>query len=195
MAKILLVDDEDDARCMLAIGLERSGNTVIACANGADAYDHLTPDIDVVVTDLVMPKMDGIALLRAMAQRDHQAARIVITSFADKERVVEALNMGAHYLLEKPFSLSALEQVIAKVLSTASGPMNVELIFQRQLSALSINERERTLIIYVLKGMPNSQVASLLQISEQAVKSALYALYRKLGISSRGELFHLIFPI
>ena len=73
--------------------------------------------------------------------------------------------------------------------------MNVELIFQRQLSALSINERERTLIIYVLKGMPNSQVASLLQISEQAVKSALYALYRKLGISSRGELFHLIFPI
>lgn len=195
MAVILLVEDEDDARTMLTLGLKRSGHTVIACHHGADALDRLTPDVEVIVTDLVMPQMDGVALLRAIAERGHTAVRIVITSFADKGRVVEALNLGAHYLMEKPFSVANLQQVITKVLASSSSSLDIEQFFQRQLSALSVNERERALIVYVLKGMPNAQVASLLQISEQAVKSALYGLYRKLGIASRGELFHLIFPI
>ncbi len=195
MAKIMLVEDEADARRMLALGLGRLGHQVVSCDNGAAALAELSPDIQVVVTDLVMPKLDGIGFLNALSERGHPAFRIVITSFADKDRTLAALNLGAHYLLEKPFSVTKLELVIARMLARGAESGTVEQIFQRQLTSLPINDRERKMIFFVLKGMPNAEIAALLGITEQSVKSALFALYRKLGIASRGELFHLIFPV
>jgi two-component system response regulator AtoC len=194
MARVLLVDDEPDARRMLSMGLQRLGHTVEIRADGTEALAALRPDTEVVVTDLVMPRLDGIALLRALVEREHPAARVVITSFADKERTVAALNLGADYLLEKPFSVGQLEQVIRQVLGRRDGE-TVERFFQRRLAALPIGDRERQLVVYVLKGLSNAEIGPLLGVSEQAVKSALYALYRKLGIASRGELFHHVFPV
>jgi DNA-binding NarL/FixJ family response regulator len=193
MAAVLLVEDEEVARRMLTVGLERLGHRVVACADGAEALALLDDRIDVVVTDLVMPKSDGLALLRTLEGRDDPPLRIVITSFADKDRAIEALNLGAHYLLEKPFLAGELDQVIQRVLRRGGG--SVEDIFERQMATLPISSKERQLIVYVLKGLPNAEIAAQLGSSEVAVKSALFALYRKLGISSRGELFHLIFPI
>jgi DNA-binding NarL/FixJ family response regulator len=194
MARVLLVDDEPDARRMLSVGLERLGHAVETRADGTDALAALRPDTEVVVTDLVMPRLDGLALLRALTERDHPAARVVITSFADKDRTVAALNLGADFLIEKPFSVAQLEQVIRTVLSKQDNA-TVERFFQRRLAALPITDRERQLVTYVLKGLANAEIGPLLGISEQAVKSALFALYRKLGIASRGELFHHVFPV
>jgi DNA-binding NarL/FixJ family response regulator len=194
-ASILLVEDESDARQMLALGLERLGHAVIACDNGAQALAELRPQVEVVITDLVMPRLDGISLLRALSERGHAAARIVITSFADKERTIAALNLGADYLLEKPFSVPMLETAIQKVLEHRGETGTPGQLCQRQLAALPLNDRERQLVVFVLKGMTNADVALAQGTSEQAIKSALYTLYRKLGIASRGELFHLIFPV
>jgi DNA-binding NarL/FixJ family response regulator len=142
-----------------------------------------------------MPQMDGIALLRALADQRHKAARIVITSFADKHRTLEALNLGADYLLEKPFLVEQLDGVIQKILANGQGEDAASDLLQRQLAGLPISARERQLITYVLKGLPNAEIAKLLSTTEASIKSALFVLYRKLGIASRGELFHLMFPI
>jgi DNA-binding NarL/FixJ family response regulator len=195
MARILLVEDEADARHMLEIGLERLGHQVIGAGNGEEAGPSLGEGIDVVISDLMMPKLDGIELLKLLAERHHPALRIVITSFADKDRTLQALNLGADYLLEKPFSVERLQAIIVKVQERGDAKRSTEEMLRRQLATLPINEREQALIIYVLKGLPNSRIATLTQSSENAIKSALFQLYRKLGISSRGELFHLIFPI
>ena len=60
---------------------------------------------------------------------------------------------------------------------------------------MPITDRERQMVFYVLKGLPNLEIAGLLGIGEQSVKNYLSQLYRKLGVSSRSELFHLVFPI
>ena len=195
MATIVLVEDEQDARTMLELGLRRHGHTVCGFANGVEALAALDGSFDLVISDLVMPHLDGIGLLKALIAREHAALRIVITSFADKQRTVEALNLGAHYLLEKPFTVERLVNIIEHVQKRGAQLGSVDQIFQRQLASLPVTERERALIVLVLKGMSNPRIAVLTHSSEQAIKSALFQLYKKLGISSRGELFHLIFPI
>jgi DNA-binding NarL/FixJ family response regulator len=196
-AKILIVDDEADARDLLLRGLERLGYEGHAARDGSAASEMLDGSFDVVVTDLVMPRLDGIGLLREVVVRNPRAVRVVITSFADKERVLAAFNLGAHYLIEKPFTTQQLGEVLARLLVERSEQDGEDLtgIFKRRLAAMALLERERQLIVYVLKGLPNKEVASLLGIGEQSVKNALYLLYQKLGVSSRSELFHLVFPI
>jgi DNA-binding NarL/FixJ family response regulator len=193
MTAILLVDDEPVASQMLTLGLERLGYAVTACPHGLAALEVIDGDFQVIVTDLVMPQVDGLGLLRILVERKHPALRVVITSFADKSSAVEALNLGVHHLLEKPFSVADLHQVLQRVLRAGTG--SVEDIFRRHLAALPLTERERHIIVFVLKGLSNADIARLHGTSEQSVKSSLYALYRKLGIGSRGELFHLLFPI
>ena len=195
MAAIALVEDEPDSREMVARGLRRLGHRVEVFPDGAEAIARIAADTEVVVTDLVMPKADGLDLLRHLLETRHRAARIVVTSFADKDRAVAALNLGANYLLEKPFLVPALDEVIGRVLATRGDPASIDEIFTRQLTALPVGERDRGMIVLVLKGLANADIGAQFGITEQAVKSALFTIYRKLGISSRGELFHLIFPI
>ena len=196
-ARILIVDDEADARGLLLRGLIRLGYDAHAAQDGAEATAMLASGFDAVVTDLVMPRLDGIGLLRLVAERNPRAVRVVITSFADKERVLAALNLGAHYLIEKPFTTQQLGDVLARLLDERADHDvdGLERIFKRRLAALELGERERQLIVYLLKGLPNKEIAALLGIGEQSVKNALYLLYQKLGVASRSELFHLIFPI
>ena len=196
-ARILIVDDEADARGLLLRGLIRLGYDAHGAQDGAEAAAMLASGFDAVVTDLVMPRLDGIGLLRLVAERSPRTVRVVITSFADKERVLAALNLGAHYLIEKPFTTQQLGDVLARLLEERAehDVDGLERIFQRRLAALELGERERQLIVYLLKGLPNKEIAALLGIGEQSVKNALYLLYQKLGVASRSELFHLIFPI
>jgi DNA-binding NarL/FixJ family response regulator len=195
MAKILIVDDEADARELLLRGLNRHGHLTTGAMDGAEALRLLDPTYDVLVTDLAMPQLDGLGLLRALPANNPGLIKLVITSFADKERAISALNLGVHYLVEKPFTAQQLADVIGKLLEERGQSSTIEQIFQLRVRAMPITERERQMVFYVLKGLPNLEIAGLLGIGEQSVKNYLSQLYRKLGVSSRSELFHLVFPI
>lgn len=193
--RILLVDDEADARDMLRLALERHGFHVTTATDGSEAVTLLDQGFDAVITDLVMPHLDGIALLACMAERKMEVIRVVITSFADKERVMAALNGGAHYLIEKPFTGQQLVEVLGRLLAERKRDDGFDQLCQFRLAALGINERERELVVWLLKGLPNREIAAFSQLSEQVVKNRLFQLYRRLGVNSRGELFHLVFPV
>lgn len=196
MTRVLLVDDEAAARDLLVRGLQRHGFTAQGAADGQAAVELLHLPWDVVITDLVMPRMDGIQLLAEMKIRGLTSLRVVITSFADKEKVVAVLNHGADYLLEKPFGTDRLIAVIRHLTQerTLAG-QSLEQFFLRRLHGLPLTERERTLVIGILQGQGNKQIASTLGIGEQTVKNALSSLYLKLGIQGRNELFTLVFPV
>jgi FixJ family two-component response regulator len=195
MVKVLIVDDEVDSRELLMRGLERHGWTTSCAVDGQEASRMIDSSYDAVVTDLVMPGMDGITLLGHIARANENAIRVVITSFADKDRAVGALNNGAHYLIEKPFTARQLIEVVERLLTRRNEPSGLEKILQTRLDSLGLSERERNLIIQVLKGRGNKEIADLMGITEQSVKNYLYQLYKRLGIGSRGELFNLVFPI
>lgn len=195
-ACILLVEDEAPARTLLARGLSRLGYRVTAVADGAEAIPLLHRPWDAIVTDLVMPRVDGLSLLEEARRRGLRAARVVITSFADKDKVIAALNLGAAYLLEKPFGIDRLAEIIRRLLADRrEGADAMVHFFQQRLLGLPLASRERDLVAGLLKGSSNKELAARYGISQQTVKNILSGVYAKLGVTSRTELFHVVFPI
>ena len=194
-ARVLVVDDEADARTLLERGLTRHGYTVVTAADGEEAVRRFDKSLAAIVTDLVMPRLDGVGVLTQAAKLIPSAVRVVITSFADKDRAVAALNSGAHYLVEKPFTTQQLVEVLGRLLAERDRSSGIDHLLENRLRGLALTEHEHQLIVYVLKGLSNQEIGKLIGITEQMVKNHLFQLYRKLNIASRGELFHLIFPI
>jgi len=194
-ARVLVVEDEVDARELLVRGLVRQGFAAEGASDGAVALELLPRGWDVVVTDLLMPRVDGLTLLKEVSRRCPGTTCVVITSFGDKDRVLAALNLGADYLLEKPFSAQQLGDVITRLLAERNDDNQIDQLFVRRLAGLPLTPRERELVVLVMKGLANKDIARQFDLGEQTVKNALFALYQKLGISSRSELFHLVFPV
>jgi DNA-binding NarL/FixJ family response regulator len=193
---VLIVEDELVGRELLAKGLARMGYEVATAADGEAALPHLEREWDFVVTDLVMPRRDGLFVLEELNRRGRRALRVVITSFADKERVIAVLNLGADYLLEKPFGVERLAGILERLAEDRErAPEGLTQYFRRRLDGLPLTPRERELVGQVLQGDSNKQIALKLGISEQTVKNTLSNAYERLGVQSRGELFHVVFPI
>src|SRR5438270_1469872 len=113
--RVLVVDDEQSLRKVLAATLQREGYEVTVCADGEEAVSALERDgADVVVTDLVMPKLDGLALLRKVVSRHPDVPVIVITAHGRIDSAVEAMKAGAFDFLAKPFDHGELKAIIAK---------------------------------------------------------------------------------
>jgi two-component system response regulator AtoC len=115
VAHVLIVDDENNIRRVLAAMLKRDGYEVTTAADGEQAVAalHRTP-IDVVVTDLVMPRMGGLELLRHCATAHPDVPVIMITAHGTVDTAVEAMKAGAFDYITKPFEQEELRKVIAK---------------------------------------------------------------------------------
>jgi two-component system response regulator AtoC len=115
MAHVLIVDDEINIRRVLAAMLKREGYEVTTAADGEQAFGvlHKTP-VHVVVTDLVMPRMSGLELLRRVAADFPDVPVIVITAHGSVDSAVAALKAGAFDYITKPFEQDELKKVIAK---------------------------------------------------------------------------------
>jgi two-component system NarL family response regulator len=191
-----VVEDEAAGRDLLAKGLRRLGFEVVTAADGLEAIEKLDQEFEFIVTDPVMPRAGGTVLLEELNRRSDPAQRIVVTSFADKDRVVAVLNLGADFLLEKPFGVETLGSLLTRLRNEKeSSTTNIAQFLQRRLHGLPITPRERQVVELVLRGESNKQIARTLGISEQTVKNTLYGVYQSLNVQSRGELFHVVFPI
>lgn len=120
MAKILLAEDDDSMRGWLAKALERAGHEVMACSDGEEGLDALEVNdarFDLLLTDIVMPGIDGIELARRAAEIHPELKIMFITGFA-----AVALNVGAAgpqdaKVLSKPFHLNDLVKEVDRVMA------------------------------------------------------------------------------
>ncbi|MGD9849379.1 MAG: sigma-54-dependent transcriptional regulator, partial [Desulfuromonas sp.] len=118
MARILIVDDEEKIRAILAYILEEVGHQVAEAANGLQALEQLDADgFDLVISDMRMDGMDGLELLAAIRERELGCPVVFITAYATLESAVEALRLGAADYLVKPFE----EQSVALAIERALG--------------------------------------------------------------------------
>ena len=119
MARILLVDDEETVRGFLKRGLEMDGHAITTAIDGSDALDRLSEAggaFDLVLTDIRMPIMDGIALALA-AKRDYPRLTILLmTGYADQRERAKGLQAIVADVLTKPFSLADLRSTVTRVL-------------------------------------------------------------------------------
>ena len=121
MAHILLVDDEETVRVALKRGLELDGHLVTLGRDGAEGLERLTQSrgaFDLLLTDIRMPIMDGIALALA-AKRDFPALIILLmTGYADQRERARGLEAIVTEVLTKPFSLADLRATVTRVLAS-----------------------------------------------------------------------------
>ena len=116
-ARILVVDDEKSMRDLLSITLEKEGYDVLTAAGGEPAIEALHREsVDAVITDLRMPKVDGLQVLRAAKEVSPDTAVIVITAFASTETAVEAMKLGAYDYITKPFKLDEVNLIVRNAL-------------------------------------------------------------------------------
>jgi two-component system response regulator PilR (NtrC family) len=117
MKKLLIVDDEKSMREFLAIVLRKEGYYVATAADGQTALRLIEQDIfDLVMTDIKMPGMDGLALLRSVKSVSPRTIVLMITAFASTENAVEAMRAGAYDYLTKPFQIDEVKLLIKKAL-------------------------------------------------------------------------------
>src|SRR6266436_5269550 len=109
-ARILVVDDERSMRELLAIVLRREGYEVLLAENGRAAIDTLEREqVDLLISDIKMPDLSGVEVLRAAKRIDQDILGIMITAFASTETAVEAMRLGACDYLSKPFDVDELK--------------------------------------------------------------------------------------
>ena len=115
--KILVVDDEESLREFLEIMLKRDGYNVTIASNGEEALKHLKKmSFDLIITDLQMPKINGMEVLAAAKDHDPDMVVIVVTAFGSTESAVEAMKLGAYDYITKPFKIDEIKLIIKKAL-------------------------------------------------------------------------------
>ena len=118
LQRILLAEDDESMRGFLERALEKAGYTVIACGNGADAFDRLKQEpFSLLLTDIVMPRMDGIELARRAAEIDPELKIMFITGFAAVTLNNETRTPKDARVLSKPFHLKDLVNEVGKLLA------------------------------------------------------------------------------
>ncbi|MEQ1846079.1 MAG: sigma-54 dependent transcriptional regulator, partial [Nitrospira sp.] len=117
MEKILVVDDEQSLRDVLSIMLKRAGYAVTSAMDGEEAIELLNKEIfDLVITDLRMPKIDGMEVLKAVKSASPETVVLIITAFASADSAVEAMKQGAYDYLTKPFQVDEVQLIIRNAL-------------------------------------------------------------------------------
>jgi DNA-binding NarL/FixJ family response regulator len=191
---ILLVDDELDTRELLGRALERAGYAAITAADAAEALSaaEAASAIDLVVTDVVLgtDSQGGLELMTALRRQGVRAPVVIITAYADVEKLKIALNEGAAHFLEKPFRAPKLLEVIERVLKNAV-PFDhavEELLLRAQLT-----DKELTVARLLLEGLSSSEIAARENNSPKTIRQHVTQIYAKCGVASRAQFFRLAY--
>ncbi len=114
--KILIVDDEENARLGLSKLLLQEGYEVASVANGNEALQYLRQQrVNLVISDINMPEMNGLAFLRELNRHYPSTHVIMITAYGGVESYLEAMNLGAFEYIHKPIKLDELKMVMNKI--------------------------------------------------------------------------------
>ncbi|HLF85960.1 MAG TPA: sigma-54 dependent transcriptional regulator, partial [Nitrospiria bacterium] len=117
---ILVVDDEPEMRTAVYESLTRSGYNVATAINGKDAIEKIhSDDFGMVITDMKMPGMDGMNLLRELKKRTLKIPVVMITAYGTIDMAVNAMKLGAYDYIIKPFKYETLERVIKRAMGDA----------------------------------------------------------------------------
>lgn len=189
--RVLLVDDHPMVRAGLGNLLAAAADVEVVgeAADGSAAVDlAATVPADVVLMDLSMPVLDGIAATQRIAAAHPQLRVVVLTSFSDGARVRDALTAGAvGYVLKD----CTPEQLLAAVRSAAQGHAPLDPRVARALlpgassPAEQLSDRERQVLRLASKGLANKQIGRSLGITERTVKVHLGSVFRRIGVSDR----------
>ncbi len=194
--RVMLVDDHTMVRRGLATFLKVFDDLQLAgeAETGEEAIQRCTEIMpDVILMDMALPGMDGVAATRAIRQRFPHTQIIALTSFKEGELIKNALSAGAIGYLLKDVTADDLAQAIRSAhvgratLSPDVAQVIVHAANQPPVPGFDLTERERVVLALMIEGLNNTQIAGKLTISPSTVKSHVSNILSKMGVTSRTE--------
>jgi NarL family two-component system response regulator LiaR len=194
--KVMLVDDHAVVRSGLGAVLMTYDDMELVgeAGNGEEAVqlcEKLQPDV--VLMDLLMPVMDGVAATAAIRKRWPQVNVIALTSFKEKEMVEGALKAGAMSYLLKNVSANELVMAIRGAvtgqprLSPEAAQVLIQDIKEPAALTYDLTDSEKEILALMVEGLPNNAIADKLVVSQSTVKFHVSNILSKLGVTSRTE--------
>jgi DNA-binding NarL/FixJ family response regulator len=192
---VLVVDDHVVVRSGLEQLLATTDDIELVgtASNGNEAIDavaRLHPDV--VLMDLSMPELDGVEATRRISA-DHPSSRVlVLTSFSDQSRILDALSAGADGYLLKHAEPDDIADAIRAVHSGESplDPKAARVLVESRRAGRDtpqLTDREREVLLLVRDGLANKQIARRLGIAERTVKAHLTSVFQRLGVTDRTQ--------
>ncbi|MCL2391123.1 MAG: response regulator transcription factor [Oscillospiraceae bacterium] len=192
--KLLIVDDDALIRKSLSLTLSRASDiTVVGTASdGAEAIElckTLTPDM--LLMDIRMPGVDGIAATRLIKQRYPQIRIMMLTTFDDKANIQQALTAGADGYLIKTDKISDIAGKL-RIMVDGTGVLGADVL--KNLAATEnpalqeLTQRERDIARLVAQGLTNKEIAAQLFLSEGTVRNNIVVIMEKLNVTNRTQL-------
>jgi DNA-binding NarL/FixJ family response regulator len=192
--RVLIVDDHQVVRSGLEQLLATTDDIqlVATAANGVEALarvEEFRPDV--VLMDLSMPEMDGVEATRQIGERHPSSRVLVLTSFSDQTRILDALEAGADGYLLKHAEPDDIADAIRSVYAGESplDPKAARALLESRRSARTpqLTDREREVLLLVRDGLANKQIARRLGIAERTVKAHLTSVFQRLGVTDRTQ--------
>src|SRR5712672_3733101 len=204
--RIVVADDHPifrDGLCRL-LALEEDFEVVAQAQDGRQVLDVLQQfEPDILLLDLKMPGLDGLATLQRLQAARNKTRVIVLTASDDKNEFVQAMKLGTSGIVLKQTATELLIKSIRKVhageiwldshttaavMRQFSSPMESTPLGSRDRDRSPLSQREREIVVLVAQGFKNKEMAEKMFISEQTVKNHLHNIFDKLGVSDRLEL-------
>ena len=193
MKKILVIEDEPEMRRNIISLLRYYDYEPIAADNGCVGVETARRDKpDLILCDVMMPEMDGYGVLRAL-QTDASLARIpfvFLTAKGEKDDLRSGMNLGADDYLTKPVANADLVRAIEARLRRSEQQVNREFkpdfSSSKPLLALGLTPRAAEALLWLAQGKTNSDIATILGITESTVKKHVQEIFEKLGVETRG---------
>lgn len=189
--RLLIVDDHPVVCSGLTSMLRAHGGFEIigAAASGEEALDIIRKEApDVLLLDLRMPGMDGIAVLNALRSIQHRPKVIVLTSFEKDEDIYRAIRAGAQgYLLKDTTETEMTFAIVEVFVGKRYIPRHIAARLADRMTRADLTARELQILTLVAKGSTNKEIAAELDISDNTVRHHVNSIMEKLNVSDRTE--------
>lgn len=197
--RVHVIDDDEPVRRGLAMLLRSAGIPVETYASGTaflDAVPGLGEDIGCVLTDIRMPDLDGVELLRRLRARGFRRPVVVMTAHGDVPTAVEAMRAGAFDFIEKPFDDEGLLAILKEALALRGSPpwaagLADPAVAEAAARIAALSPREREVLERLMAGKPNKAIANELGLSPRTVEVHRARLMARLGVGSVAEAVRL----
>lgn len=194
MGKILVVDDEIKTCEILKTFFEKEGYRVITANSGDSALEKFQKEeIDVVITDVKMPKISGMELLKKIKESGRETPVIIITAYGDVKSAVEAIKEGAYYYILKPYELEEIKVIVERALKDISLKKEVKILKEQLKEKYNfeniIGKSKKMLEIFNIIRQVADTDASILITGETGVGKELIARAIHYNSRRRNKLF------